>query len=45
MGTAARRLLSYALALAFLAVALEVAYGGPPPQRPVEPGVVVTSSL
>lgn len=42
---AVRRLLSYVLALAFLAVVFEVAYWCPPPQRPVEPGVVVTKSL
>lgn len=42
---AVRRLLSYVLALAFLAVAFSIAYGDPPPKQPVEPGVVVTGSL
>ena len=42
---AARRLVSYALAVAVFAVAIAVALGDPPPHGPVEPGVAVAGSL
>jgi hypothetical protein len=42
---AIRRLLSYVLALAFLAVAFAVALGEPPPKGTPDPGVVVSGSL
>ena len=42
---AARRLVSYALAVAVFAVAVSVAVGDPPPKIPVEPGITVAGSL